>query len=161
MLKAINGGKLPTKGTKYSACIDLYANEDVVIGAGETAIVGLGVCIDMEYIKYLNMVEWVNSDDKSDGHTLDKESCLLFFQNHQLNLYPRSSLSAKGLISNVGIIDLDYKDEINLIVYNTTKTDFYITRGDRIAQIQLVEHKTNLIGVHTETKRIGGIGSTN
>ena len=38
MLKVINGGFEPTRATKYSAMVDLYANADVVIGAGETKI---------------------------------------------------------------------------------------------------------------------------
>ena len=37
MFKTINGGKLPTKATRFSAAVDLYANADVVIKAGETA----------------------------------------------------------------------------------------------------------------------------
>jgi hypothetical protein len=57
MLKTINGGKMPTKGSKYSACVDLYANEDVCIGAGETKIVGLGVCIDIDSIRESEMFE--------------------------------------------------------------------------------------------------------
>ena len=36
MFKTINGGKLPTKATKFSAAVDLYANADVVIKAGDT-----------------------------------------------------------------------------------------------------------------------------
>jgi len=41
MFKVVNKGKMPTRATKYSAAVDLYANEDVVIG-------GLGVCIDIQ-----------------------------------------------------------------------------------------------------------------
>ena len=37
---------LPTRGSKYSACVDVYANEDVTIEAGETTLVGLGIAID-------------------------------------------------------------------------------------------------------------------
>jgi dUTPase len=51
MFKTINGGKLPTKATKFSAAVDLYANADVVIKAGETYKVPLGVCIDEEKMK--------------------------------------------------------------------------------------------------------------
>lgn len=34
MFKTINGGQLPQRATKYSAGFDVFANEDVVIGAG-------------------------------------------------------------------------------------------------------------------------------
>lgn len=39
MFKTVLDGKLPTRGSKYSACVDLYAREDVVIGAGETKLI--------------------------------------------------------------------------------------------------------------------------
>jgi dUTPase len=48
MFKVFKDGKLPTKGSKYSAAVDLYAREDVVVGAGETVLVPLGVCIDLD-----------------------------------------------------------------------------------------------------------------
>jgi len=35
MFKNINDGKLPTKGSKHAACVDLYAREEVVIDAGQ------------------------------------------------------------------------------------------------------------------------------
>ena len=51
MFKVLDGATAPTRATKYSAMVDLYANADVVIGAGETKIIPLGVKIDIEYIK--------------------------------------------------------------------------------------------------------------
>ena len=87
MFKIVEGGKLPTKGTKYSACVDLYAREDVVIGAGETKIVPLGVKIDLDEL-----------------HTslIDNDILLkfeYFMKTHKLDLHIRSSLSAKkGLV---------------------------------------------------------------
>lgn len=47
MFKVFKDGQLPTKGSKFSACVDLYAREDVVIGAGETVLIPLGICIDL------------------------------------------------------------------------------------------------------------------
>ena len=46
MFKSINGGRLPERATRYSAGFDVFANEDVVIGAGETKLVGLGIALD-------------------------------------------------------------------------------------------------------------------
>jgi len=45
MFKILDDVCKPTKGSKYSAAIDLYAREDVVIGAGETVKVPLIFCI--------------------------------------------------------------------------------------------------------------------
>jgi len=190
MLKTINNGKLPTRGSKYSAFVDLYANEDVVIGAGETKIVKLGVCISQGTNMILGM--GIIRDSK---FSLDN-----FLKSHYLQLEPRSSLRAKGLIADTGIIDLDYEDEIGIIIHNpytykeTFKiastvsiasicassggnmdkvaekidefdkmydgdTDYTIKKGDRIAQISLMEHKSYLMGISSDKVRDGGYGS--
>ena len=91
MFKILENGTAPTRGSKYSACVDLYASEDVVIGAGETAIVGLGVCIDFETFM----------DDYPQIITVNN-TWLDFMASHYLQLNPRSSLRAKGLIPNTG-----------------------------------------------------------
>jgi len=177
MLKVLVGRCEPTKGSKYSACIDLRASEDVVISVGETKLVGLGVCIDLEHIKKLCQNIKYTQDDEGNtifnGMDFDNTQYEDFMKSHQLNLYPRSSLRAKGLIANTGIIDLDYKDEIKIIIHNPlgsleyyadytdqSKKPFEIKKGDRIAQIQLVEHKSYLFRVESDDKRNGGFGST-
>jgi len=47
MFKVLDEVCTPTKGSEFSACIDLYARENVTIGAGETVLVPLGVKIDL------------------------------------------------------------------------------------------------------------------
>ncbi len=156
----------PTRGSKHSACVDLYASEDIVIGSGETKLVGLGVAIDLNTL-YRN---WYRGEES--GAWRD------FLNSHYLALHPRSSLRAKGLISNTGIIDLDYADEIKIIIHNPIlgryenddngngffddvyAKEFKIKKGDRIAQITLLEHKSHLFGIETEDERNGGFGST-
>ena len=174
MLKVLDEVCTPTMGSKDSAAIDLYARENIAIGAGETAKVPLGVCL--EYDKFPIYLK----------NNLDK-----FY----LQLEPRSSLRAKGLIAGTGIIDIDYKDEIMIILHNPIQyidkvididedadyieidylgspspredgikvkysSSFKIEKGDKIAQIMLKEHKTYLMGISTEEKRTGGFGST-
>ena len=77
-----------------------------------------------------------------------------------------------------GQIDLDYPDEIGIILHKPIAKDcFYyqgnfdialdhwqdthIKAGDRIAQITLVEHKSYLFNIESEEERVGGYGSTN
>lgn len=168
MFKVLDKECEPKKGTEFSACIDLFSAEDVVIGAGETVLVGLGVVIDKERLAY-------NAGIASDGHKH-------FYRTHQLNLHIRSSMSDKhGLIiaNGTGIIDLDYEDEIKICLHNPiSHTDISkyvvdndigtlyskrfvdIKKGQKIAQISLVEHKSYLFGVDSEEKRDGGFGST-
>lgn len=180
MLKVINDGIAPTKGSKYSAAIDLYANEDVVIGAGETKIVPFGVKIDLDnFYNYMAKNGYFGTcriGDEPDFEIHCGEVFQDYIRSYYLQLEPRSSLRAKGLQAGTGIIDLDYKDEIKIILHNPTKVvyerhedtsgyiecydDYYIQKGDKIAQIMLKEHKTYLMGIDTEEERRGGFGST-
>ena len=173
MLKTIEKGCEPQLATKYSTAIDLFASEDVVIGAGETKVVGLGVCIDLEHKRYYiqNYLEKENSIyNKAD----EKYFFDFFKRTHYLELYPRRSLRTKGLISSAEIIPLDFKDEIKIIIHNSIKsgeilnyirlaqgfdessqiyTEFEIKKGDKIAQILLKEHKTYLMGITNKYKK--------
>ncbi len=179
MLKVLDEICKPTKGSKYSAAIDLCSAEDVVIETGETVKVALGVCIDSDFFIYEigNINVACNGEIKSDEDSSNKIDT--FIKSHYLQLEPRSSLRAKGLIAGTGIIDLDYKDEIMIILHNPVYkvdtyyqggsidlgcfnggTHFKIEKGDKIAQILLKEHKTYLMGVDTEDERVGGLGST-
>lgn len=156
MLKTLWGGKEPTKGSKYSAAIDLYAQDDFIMEVGETRIIPLGVCIDEDifYKNYYNYYKLDNSKNKID-YEFSK-----MFSSHYLQLEPRSSLRAKGIISCSGVIDIDYKDEIKIILHNFSGEQFIINMHDKIAQIMLKEHQSFLFGIDTEDKRVGGIGST-
>ena len=182
MFKVLDEVCQPTRATKYSAMVDLYAREDVVIGAGGTVIVPLGVKIDPGFFIYE-----IGKIDVSAGGFVsapDNASEIInnFLKSHFLELHPRSSLRAKGLIIGVGVIDLDYPDEIGLIVHNPisgakhdskdrivkftgqSKTtpfgDYTINKGDKVAQCTLVEHKGYLMGIESNTERTGGFGST-
>ena len=183
MLKVINGGFEPVRSTKYSACVDLFAREDVVIGAGETKIVPLGVKINLEKLNKLFLSNLLSNDATIDTDRLE-DKFYRFMISHKLDLHIRSSLSAKkGLIivNGTGQIDLDYPDEIGIILHNPMdngsiinlarlirqeseiedydKTVF-IKKGDKVAQITLVEHKSYLVGYESEEERIGRYGST-
>jgi len=173
---------LPTRGSKYAACVDVYANEDVVIEAGETKLVGLGVSIDLEKI-YKN---WFFMTEQEVGSTASWNH---FLESHYLQLSLRSSLGKKGLIMphGIGVVDLDYKDEIKMIIHNpicavyqdfeddvfsfkllethnysaaNKEVRYTINKNDKIGQITLLEHKSYLFGIDTDEERVGGFGST-
>lgn len=146
MFKTVNNGKMPTRGSKFSACVDLYANEDITIGVGETAIVPLGVAIDQDELELMfkRRTPELNA----------------FMSSHYMLLEPRSSLRAKGITAGSGIIDIDYPDEVKLIAHNQSSSAFNIKKGDRIAQITLLEHKSFMFGIISESERTGGVGST-
>ncbi len=186
MFKILDEVCTPKRGTKYSAYVDLFSAEDYTIGAGETKIVKLGVKIDLDVIK----------EDLISTHRLSMQIDDLwdkFLKSHYLEVALRSSLGVKGLnIANgIGIIDLDYPDEIGLIVHNPIisiekevqfdKDDDYIeinywgvpnkkehsgskrfkiSKGDKVAQCTLKEHKGYLMGYESDVVRISGFGST-
>ncbi|MDQ7067774.1 MAG: hypothetical protein Q9M40_07265 [Sulfurimonas sp.] len=118
MFKTINNGKLPTRGSKYSACVDLYANKDVTIGAGETVLIPLGVCIDLDKLK--------ESYIKIAGN-YEKSVFEMFLKSHYLQLMLRSSLSKDLIIANgVGVIDMDFipSCKLNLALHNRKRKGF-------------------------------------
>jgi dUTPase len=179
MFKIVNDGKLPIRGSKYPACVDVYSNEDVVIGAGETKLVKLGIAIDEDGLNRATTTNELTPRDAIEAHRN------WFMSTHYLQLMLRSSLGKAGLImpSGVGVIDLDFSGEICMIIHNpicdviveyghtdlereARQTDirgreyYEINKGDRIGQITLLEHKSYLFGIDTDNEREGGFGST-
>jgi dUTP pyrophosphatase len=79
----------------------------------------------------------------------------------QCNVYPRSGLSSKGIISQLPPIDSGYTGEIHAIMTNTTDKQYIIKKDDKIAQlvvtpIVLVDF-TDELG---EERGANGFGST-
>ena len=107
----------PMRSTKYSAYVDLFARENVTIGAGEAKVIPLGVKIDMYLIN--NIVAKYYHKRGSD-FTETKEK---FMKSHYLEIALRRSLAVKGLIisNGIGVVDLDFANEIGLIVHNPIK----------------------------------------
>ena len=53
----------------------------------------------------------------------------------QCNVYPRSGLSSKGIISQIPPIDSGYTGEIHAIMTNTTSEPYIIHKDDKVAQL--------------------------
>ena len=141
MFKKVKNGKLPIAQTKFSAGYDCFARESVVIEPNQIQKIPLGFRIDSSKI----------------------ETSLKMQLYIQLSL--RSSLASRGLIipNGVGIIDIDYEDEISLLVYNTNKKVFKVKKGDRVGQILILSHYGyRIFGnyLRKQSARVGGFGST-
>ena len=159
MFKIINNGTLPKRFTRYSCGFDVFANENIVIGAGETKLIGLGIALDFDAISK----EICNAGFDFIEYWLDR---------HYFELHPRSSLRAKGLGGGVGIIDMDFVNlEIKMVITNplTIGDDadfdykiFKIKRGDKIGQLILKRHEGYLLPSEytKDEERTGGFGST-
>ena len=175
----------PTKGTKYSAGIDLCLAEDVSLCPGDTVMVGLGVKINMQGLASIVFNDDTRIEDWARylggpaayqrEHEFDK-----FLSSHYLKLSIRSSIAKQGyrIANSEGIIDLDYPGEIKMLLEKPITSDDLIEnrddtrcqidsctetikKGVQIAQVTLIPHCNNLLGVESSKSRIGGFGSTN
>ena len=88
-------------------------------------------------------------------------------EGYFLAIYPRSGNSFKHKItlSNaVGVVDSDFRGEINAIIHNLGDKPFEIQEGDRIAQAILHKYEKirfDFVNELDETERgEGGFGST-
>jgi dUTP pyrophosphatase len=83
-------------------------------------------------------------------------------------LHPRSGLSLKkGLVlaNCEGIVDVDYQEEVFILLTNISKMHQTIRKGDRIAQGEIVCNEPFHIAVcgtrpEKHSERSGGFGST-
>lgn len=128
--------QLPKYQTPGSVGCDLQSSEDLVIKSGQRALVGTGLKLEIPY-------------------DIGAYIC------------PRSGLAAKygiTVLNSPGTIDSDYRGELKVILFNSGNEDFFIKKGDRIAQLMffpiiqaIFQRSTDL----SETNRgSGGFGST-
>ena len=140
IVKVINksNNKLPEYATSMSAGFDLRANleESVTLKAGDRMLIGTGLFIALE-------------------------------PGYEAQVRPRSGLALKKgitVLNAPGTIDADYRGEIGVILYNTSKEDFIIEPGERIAQMVIAKYKQiswEQVEVLDETERgDGGYGHT-
>jgi dUTP pyrophosphatase len=124
-----------------NAGVDLHCCEDVVVKPGELVFLKLGIRGRLV--------------DEADG------------QAQHYYLYPRSSISKKGLImaNSVGIIDRSYRGELMGAVRNVTGQDVLVARGERLFQIVApnMGHICETVcwdSLDETTRGDGGFGST-
>ena len=140
IVKVINksNNKLPEYATSMSAGFDLRANlkESVTLKARDRMLIGTGLFIALE-------------------------------PGYEAQVRPRSGLALKKgitVLNAPGTIDADYRGEIGVILYNTSKEDFVIEPGERIAQMVIAKYEQiswEQVEVLDETERgDGGYGHT-
>jgi dUTP pyrophosphatase len=127
---------LPAYQTPGSSGLDLCASEDCVLAAGHFELIPTGIALEIPY-------------------------------GYEGEVRARSGLAAKsgiGVLNSPGTIDSDYRGEIKVILFNFSKKDFEIKKGNRIAQLVFTKvEKVDLIETDelNNTKREdGGFGST-
>ena len=140
IVKVINksNNKLPEYATSMSAGFDLRANlkEPVTLKAGDRMLIGTGLFIAFE-------------------------------PGYEAQVRPRSGLALKKgitVLNAPGTVDADYRGEVGVILYNSSKEDCVIEPGERIAQMVIAKYEQiswEQVEVLNETERgTGGYGHT-
>lgn len=126
----------PTYANDHAVGMDLYALDAITLRAGERAVVKTGIAIELP-------------------------------PHLQAECRPRSGLAAKHGITVVnapGTIDPDYRGDVSVILLNTSKDDFQIEKGDRIAQLVVMPFVRAVLVESTElgstARGENGFGST-
>jgi dUTP pyrophosphatase len=125
---------LPTRGSERAAGLDIYSIEDLRIAPKSRAVARTGLAVAIPAGFYGRLA-------------------------------PRSGLAAKhGLDLLAGVIDSDYRGEINCILYNTGDEPILINRGSRICQLiieKIISPEPQWADDLEKTARdAGGFGST-
>ncbi len=130
----VQGEYLPSYANPGDAGADLRSSTDQIILAGERKLIPTGIRIALP-------------------------------ENHVGLVWPRSGLGVKkGIDTGAGVIDSGYRGEIKVLLFNHSKEDFVIQKGDRIAQLLIQKIETvNFLTVtelNTTVRGGSGFGST-
>ena len=130
---------LPTYGSPQAAGADLYAllaEDTLTIGAGETALIGTGLALEIPE-GYVGLV-YARS-----------------------GLATKRGLAPAN---KVGVIDSDYRGELKVALYNQSGEPQTISAGERIAQLVIAPYLTASFEEATDlsdsARGTGGFGST-
>ena len=110
-IKKLKDVILPQYQSKDASGLDVHSAEDVKIKAGSFAAVSTGIAVEIS-------------------------------SGYEIQIRPRSGLALKygiGILNSPGTIDADYRGEIKVILFNMSKQDFEIRKGERIAQMVVSE----------------------
>jgi dUTP pyrophosphatase len=116
------------------AGMDLYSLEEIIIKAGERATVGTGIATE-------------------------------FSRGYVALVCDKSGLASKAGIKTMGgVIDCNYRGEYKVIMFNTSKQDYTVKKGEKIAQVLIqpvIQAEIEEVNELSDTSRgEGGFGST-
>lgn len=170
--------EMPTYGTSLSNCFDLsfQPTEDIVngydrfnnpisqtvntfgeitISPGDRLLIPTGLIFKIERL--------ITIEKYSD---ISKETYPL--ANYSIRLHPRSGLSLKrGLVlaNSEGIVDVDYQEQVFVLLTNISSVIQTVKKGERIAQAEVMcNEKMDFMVLakppEKHSERSGGFGST-
>ena len=127
--------KIPRYATDGSACFDLHALDGKPVLPGRATRFRTGLSFEIP-----------------DGHVM--------------KIFGRSGLGFNHgirLSNSTGIIDSDYRGEIEVSLYNDGLDTYHVSKGDRICQALVVPVNRvsfSLVSSLAQSDRAGGFGST-
>lgn len=130
-IKRLNeDAKIPSYAHPGDAGMDLYSCEDAIIKSGERGLIGTGLSIELPE-GYVSLI------------------------------WDKSGLAAnKGIKTMAGVIEYTYRGEYKIALFNTSKEDWIIKKGDKIAQILIQPIATaEVIEVDELSETIRGHGA--
>ena len=134
-VKRLNGhAYIPRRASEGAAGYDLFASEDTQVPPRGQMLVSTGISIKMPPGLYGRVAS-------------------------------RSGLAVKnGIHVGAGVIDIDYRGEVKVLLLNNSDFVFSVRIGDRIAQLILERHETppvvEVSGLSSTERGEGGFGST-
>jgi dUTP pyrophosphatase len=130
-VKTHDDARLPQRNNNQSLVgdtgYDIYAVEDTIIKAHGTITVPIGLDIG-----YIEKGYWIRIESRSG----------MFFRN--------------GITAFPGVIDCSYRGKLGAALINNTSLEYYVTKGDRIAQLvvyKLLEPTISWAETKDETSR--------
>ena len=132
--KLSDSATIPTRGSAVAAGWDLYASQECIIPARGKALVSTDIAIAVP-VGYYGRVA------------------------------PRSGMAWKKHTDiGAGVIDMDYRGPVGVVIFNHANTDLKVEAGDRVAQLILEKISyADMVEVDSldDTERgEGGFGST-
>jgi dUTP pyrophosphatase len=120
-------------GPEEDAGLDLRALERIVLTPGTAQGVATGLAIELP-------------------------------SGYEAQVRPRSGMALKHSITvNFGTIDPGYRGEIRVVVFNLSRADYVIEKGDRIAQLIIARYEAvewEEAELSDSTRGSGGFGSS-
>jgi dUTP pyrophosphatase len=125
---------IPTRGSEYSAGIDLYSPISGTLQPLQRLLVPLDISIRLP--------------EQTFGHILPRSGLALKY----------------GIHVGAGVIDEDYRGNVGVLLFNLSDKPFEFNKGDRIAQMVIKKYEKveiDKVEMLDETKRgNGGFGSS-
>jgi len=125
---------IPTRGSEYSAGIDLYSPISGTLQPLQRLLVPLDISIRLP--------------EQTFGHILPRSGLALKY----------------GIHVGAGVIDEDYRGNVGVLLFNLSDKPFEFNKGDRIAQMVVKKYEKveiDKVEMLDETKRgNGGFGSS-